>query len=67
MDRMVRIKNLRKRLGMKQEEVSQATGTPTKKIKYYENGGLKCPEIYEARLLKILNQREKNEVSTYIN
>lgn len=64
---MVRIKNLRKRLGMKQEEVSQATGTPTKKIKYYETGGMKCPEIYGAKLLKLLHKRGKNEVSTYIN
>ena len=51
---------MRVELGMRQGEVSRLTGVPVKVIGNYESGAVNCPELYEAKLLKIYKSR-KNE------
>ena len=61
MDRMERVKELRKELGLWQKQLSKVIGIPVKKINAYETGGLKCPDLYEAKLKKLINERKQNE------
>lgn len=67
MKRAERVKKLRIELGMYQSEVSKLTGVPIKTIGYYESGAVKCSDLYEAKLLKIKNKRNSDEVSTLSN